>query len=195
MAGIGKQGARRCALYGAGMAIVLTLCVLPSVLQGEPDINSLLSGAKLLTQVGAHDQAIVDCRRVLERDPTNVQGRLLLALASDRLGEHDQAVAEYEQVLQSRISEKQQLQIRLAIADLHLRNEKPSRASMVCEEIIGLFPESAKAYLVRGLAEMASGQNGRALESLRKSKQLDPSDEYVAELLEGLSDGDGCVAP
>jgi Tfp pilus assembly protein PilF len=162
------------------------LAILPVVTEGQPDLCTLLTGARVLAQVGAHDQALADCEAVLARDRDNVQAHLLLALLRDRRGETAAAVSSYEAVLGRGLVSEQEQAVRLAIADVHLRHGNTQQALLVVDEILGQDSSSLEAHLLRGMALSDLGLIEEARGSFEEAARLDPRDERVIRAIDEI---------
>lgn len=160
-----RENQKRCIAYPCtGVLIALLVCLGNFQPEGEPDLGTLINGADILAKVGAHDKAIQECEKVLERDPGNLQAHLILAFIHDRREVYASALEHYDVALELCSSEVQRLELRLAIADLHRRHGKPQAAildTLAIEEDYGC---SAEARLVRGLAEQAVGRLDAAID-------------------------------
>src|SRR5262245_40440749 len=108
----------RVVLYTAGALVATALLVIGFGIQGEPDVSTLLNGADALALVGAHDKAIVQCLKVLERDPGNLRAHLLIAFCRDRCGDYDGAIESYKGALGCKPAPELCLEIELSVADL-----------------------------------------------------------------------------
>lgn len=189
----GKRGdvLRRACLYGAGALVGGLLLVLGFGTQGEPDVATLLNGADALALVGAHDKAIVECLKVLERDPGNLRAHLLIALGRDRGGELAEAAETYKRSLPFAEDPALQLEIELSAADCLRRAGKAPEAVAECDRIEReRGTKDARLPAVRGLALAAMGETSRAVESLAVAVSRNPEDASFQEYLERVKSGD-----
>jgi tetratricopeptide (TPR) repeat protein len=182
---------RRAGLYGAASLVVAGLLTLGFGTQGEPDVETLLNGADALTLVGAHDKAIVECLKVLERDPGNLRAHLLLALGRDRSGDLVEAAETYRRALPHAEDAAMGLEIELATADCLRRAGRAQDALDACERIEReRGTTDARLSAVRGLAHASLGNQERAVESLAVAVSRDPGDASFREFLERARAGD-----
>jgi len=148
----------------------------------------MINGADILAKVGAHDKAIQECEKVLERDPGNLQAHLILAFSHDCESRYEDALETYERAFDLCTDDEDlALHIRLSIADLHRRHEHPEEAILETrhlEESEGCLP---RAKLVRGLSEQALGRYEQAVATFREVTGAPPADadgEHAAKLAE-----------
>jgi tetratricopeptide (TPR) repeat protein len=182
-----RDNRNRWIIYLATAASCIALLGYSFAYQGEPDECTLLSGADCLIKVGAIDQAIVECEKVLERDPGNFQAHLLLGNALDRLGRTREAIEDYRRAIgelgalaadallpedRRRLS----LEIRLAIADLERRVGDFDQAVGDSRVIDAEFGPTSRAALVRGYAHEACGETTSAGEAFADAVALGPSE-------------------
>ncbi|MBI1851721.1 MAG: hypothetical protein HYR85_15375 [Planctomycetes bacterium] len=179
-------------IYTATTALCIALLGYSFAYQGEPEIGTILSGADCLIKVGAQDQAIVECEKVLERDPGNLQAHLLHAHALDRLGRTREAIEDYRRALVLvdrgdwaseflKPDDRRQLSldVRLAIADGERRVGDLDPAIVDCRTIEVEFGPSSRASLVRGYAHEACGETTAASDAFVMAAALAPNDPVV----------------
>jgi len=182
---------KRVALYGASALVVAGLLSLSYGNQGGPDVVTMLNGADALTLVGAHDQAIVECLKVLERDPGNLRAHLLIALGRDRSGDHVAAAETYRRSLAHADDPALRLEIQLSVADCLRRAGKAGEAKAECDRIESeTGTTDARLSAVRGLALAAMGEQTLAVESLAVAVSRAPEDASFREFLERAQAGD-----
>jgi tetratricopeptide (TPR) repeat protein len=157
--------------------------------EGEPDLGTLIHGADILAKVGAHDKAILECEKVLERDPGNLQAHLIFAWSLDQLG-HDAESLDHYRISLDLAGEQDladlALDIRLTMADLHRRYGRFEEAVQACSRIEKEFGSSSRLNLVRGLALEELGRVDEALELYRDAVVQGP-DETLPRLCLGMA--------
>lgn len=182
---------RRAGLYGAGALVGALLLGIGFGKQGEPDVATLLNGADALALVGAHDKAIVECLKVLERDPGNLRAHLLIALGRDRGGELAEAAETYRRSLPFAEDPALKLEIELSVADCLRRAGKAREAVAECDRIEReRGSKDARLPAVRGLALAAMGETQLAVESLAVAVSRNPGDATFQKFLERAKSGD-----
>jgi tetratricopeptide (TPR) repeat protein len=164
----------RVAVYSAAALLCGALLYGGFVYKGEPEIGTILNGAEILSKVGAHDQAIVECEKVLERDPGNLQAHLIFACSLDRLGRTAEAIERYRRCLPLIEDRAVLLEVRLSIADLRRRGGDLEAAIRECLELAGELGANGRASLIRGLAHDACGETESAEAALREAIALEP---------------------
>ncbi len=167
-----QENRRRCFAYPCVALVLATLVYAGGFRpfpEGEPDLGTMINGADILAKVGAHDKAIQECEKVLERDPGNLQAHLILAFSHDCSDRYEDALETYERASGLCTDDEDlALHIRLSIADLHRRYERPQEAILETrnlEDSEGCLP---RAKLVRGLSEQALGNFDLAVETFRE---------------------------
>jgi tetratricopeptide (TPR) repeat protein len=182
---------RRAGLYGAAALVSVGLLSLGYGKQGEPDVETLLSGADALTLVGAHDKAIVECLKVLERDPGNLRAHLLIAMGRDRGGDLVLAAETYRRSLPHAEDPVLKLEIELSVADCLRRAGLAKEALAECDRIeLERGSLDARLPAVRGLALAALGEQSLAVESLAVAVSRNPEDASFQDWLERAKSGD-----
>jgi len=186
-----RERLRRAILYGAAALVSTGLLSIGYGTQGEPDVDTLLNGADALTLVGAHDKAIVECLKVLERDPGNLRAHLLLALSRDRSGDLVAAAETYRQSLPHADGSETRLEIELSVADCLRRGGRAGEALAECDRLRReTGTNDARLFAVRGLALAAEGMSELAVESLAEAVSREPGNDRFREFLERASRGD-----
>jgi len=168
---------RRLWVYSIASLLVGGLLGAGFIHEGEPDLGTLINGADILAKVGAHDKAILECEKVLERDPGNLQAHLIFAWSQDELGHYTESLAHYRTAL-DRAAElglaDLVLHIRLAVADLHRKHGRFEEANLACLRIDDEYGCSSQSSMVRGLALRELGRLGEAIEVFREAAERDP---------------------
>ena len=164
--------------YPAAAAFVLMLLLAAKLrTEGEPELGTLINGADILAKVGAHDKAIQECEKVLERDPGNLQAHLILAFAHDRLSNYEDSLRSYDRALALCEEEELGRDIHLAIADLHRKHERFHAAADKTREIEQRYGCSPDVTLVHALAVEKMGDVDEAADLLSRSVVDHPEDK------------------
>jgi len=91
---------RRGALYGAGIALGALLLFLGFGVTVPPDLGTRLSGAAMLSGLGAHDDAIAEIDRAVDEHPEAFEPLVYRAAILAQAERHPQALAAYDRALE-----------------------------------------------------------------------------------------------
>lgn len=172
-----RDNRNRCIAYPCtGLLLTVLLSVGYFKPEGEPDLGTLINGADILAKVGAHDKAIQECEKVLERDPGNLQAHLILAFSHDRVGRYDEALDYYAKSLDFCSDDDQRFELELTIADLHRRHGKPQTAIVDTQRVEDTFGCTHRTRLVRALSLEDAGDFDGATALLREAIADQPED-------------------
>ncbi len=172
-----RDNRNRCIAYPCtGLLITVLLGAGYFQPEGEPDLGTLINGADILAKVGAHDKAIQECEKVLERDPGNLQAHLILAFSHDRNGSYADALDFYRKALEQCSAEDQRFELELTIADLHRRHGKPQTSIVDTQRVEESFGCTHRTRLVRALAFEDAGDIDRAIALYREAVADQPED-------------------
>jgi tetratricopeptide (TPR) repeat protein len=137
---------------------------------GDPEAWFLLAGIN--AQLGAMEEVITCCRRVIELQPGNTQARYNLGVAFQTLGELDQAASVYRDVLATDPDNS------LALANLALilyRQDRISDAETCCLKSLAINPNMVEARNTLGLALKDQGRIDEAVKCFKQILIFDPA--------------------
>jgi hypothetical protein len=159
-----------------------------------------LERADELDRAGQYMEALVECRRALEIDPSlaaeaNVlSGRLLAELERPR-----EALSDYRKGLRAAGGSAEARQLVSGFGDecltkatrVYEESEDYDRALNLCEVALEVNPRCAEAYDLRGLLLEEFGQIAKASVCYRRAIALDPTCDSAIENLARLEEGAG----
>jgi Tfp pilus assembly protein PilF len=119
-----------------------------------------------------YDPAIEHLRKAAEKDPSNVDVKLLLANVLGEKGSADEARQILASIDESKITDPSTF----LNAGIGLINQKkPEEAITWFDKSIARFPQTADAYYYRGITEVQLGKNDAAKADLTKFVEMAPN--------------------
>jgi Tfp pilus assembly protein PilF len=172
-----KANQRRLVLYPAALVVAVGLSVL--VLQSKARerralIGTLQNGGELMAELGLHDKAEANARRILEMDPDNVYARLLLACCYQRTARFDDSIREYRKALKSTRIPEQRQYLQLVLADVHRLKKDYAGARERLDRYRASYGDHARAQMVEGQLYADLGDHSRAASCFRKAAGAKP---------------------
>jgi len=128
----------------------------------------------LRARLADYDGAIADYTRVLRVDPNDAVTRASRACALALAGRYDEAEADFEAALRG--SEEYPWPLVRRAHNLHAKRGDYDRAVADCGRMIAIDPKYAEAYFYRGLALLARGAPGPAVEDFDRVLALNQPD-------------------
>ena len=144
-------------------------------LERSPEWNTSLRLAMSLQLAGLDDDVESVYRAWLEREPSHVDARLLLASSLQQSRRTDEAIAEYERVLA--IDEKNVVALNDAAWLYHERGDE--RALGLARRAVEAAPESAAVLDTLGWIMVNADLDAEGFEHLAKAAQLAPEDPEI----------------
>jgi tetratricopeptide (TPR) repeat protein len=123
----------------------------------QKKLEELLAEAYTVDQ--DYDRALAEYRRMLERNPDDVQARASLAEVLSWQKEYDEAIAEYSKAL---ARDPQNLELKTKLAEVYFWNQDFSAAAELYEEIAGLKPDDPKRQTALAEVYLRLGRNREA---------------------------------
>ena len=159
---------------------------------GQPMIEALL--ARALASAGEPDDAEAVQRRLLAREPANLEQRLELAELLGRQGRHAEAAT---LLADAPDAQRESLEVRRRLGYELYRAGDLDSAAVVGEAALAAQPDAVGARLLLALVGLASGRYAEVERRLAPLAQAEVPNEQVAELyvraLEGLGRVDEAV--
>ncbi|MCP1313818.1 tetratricopeptide repeat protein [Halomonas sp. 707D7] len=157
---------------------------LDQVARQAPESEALwLARARLALETGDSRAARDAARRGLELAPNDVRFVLMLAQANIRLGDIQGAEAQTDALLESHGGGEE---LRVALAQLYLEEERPAPAYRLLQPLIGQENVPDLAYYLLGAVTQAQGDPDNALlyyRQVREGSEFLPSRASAAQML------------
>ena len=150
----------------------------PEAYQVEPYIARTYYAERQL------DPAIEHLRKALDKDPQNIDVKVLLATVLAEKWNADESRAVIASIDESKITDPSVL---LNVGIAFLNQKKPDEALAWFEKTVARFPDYASGYYYRGITELQLGKNDPAKTDLAKFVQMAPS-APEAETARGILD-------
>jgi tetratricopeptide (TPR) repeat protein len=142
--------------------------------------GSLLKAALMLQSEGRYDDAVMQFRKILEKDPSSVSARHALALALHQAGNDAEAICEFDLAIEQRANEPMLLANRAAVL---LALGRLTDAEQSCRHALSVQPDNFTALYNLGLALESMGRVGEATAPLRAALDIRPNALGVARVL------------
>ncbi len=176
----------RLALYPIALVVLLALVYAGWIREPEPDVDSKLSSASMLAQVGAFEDAEAQLEGVFALEPNNRHAWLIQGLIDERRGNNAAAVRSYRAALRVTPEDKVARDIRFSITDILRRMKNFDAARMELDKLEQDTGELASIHRLRGLIAWGSEDYASARTFFTKAKLLEPDNKELDALNAGI---------
>ena len=143
------------------------------------NLNARLSRATLLFQSNRYDEALADCRHILETDVSNPLVYLMAGRVSKAMADNDGAIS----ALTEAITLQEDLpDAYLFRAEACYALERWDEARADADKLIDLAPEDESGFLLKGRICEKMGETAQALECYDRALSLNPYSTETARL-------------
>jgi Flp pilus assembly protein TadD len=124
---------------------------------------------------GQTEHLASELERVAELTPDDIEVKLDLGAAYQRLGANDKAITTYEDVVSKQPRHAQALKL---LGDCYRRAKEPEKAIASYQKVMRLSPGDPRPFFLLGAAYQEAGQDGKAENILQEAQQFK---RYVGE--------------
>jgi tetratricopeptide (TPR) repeat protein len=135
-------------------------------------LDQLLEEAMAAYREGNLNQAEVQCRQILQRDPNHIAGMQVLAAVAGRFGVPQRGIEVVKKIIQL---EPRRADAHAQLAKLYRQDGKDEEAIAALKTAIELAPDGAAAYNDLGLLYLDSNKAAEATECFDRAIDLDPA--------------------
>ncbi|MDR2495515.1 MAG: tetratricopeptide repeat protein [Tannerellaceae bacterium] len=143
------------------------------------NLNARLSRAGLLFQSGRYEEAMDDCRYILEADPSNPLVHLLAGRVRRALNDAEGAIAALTEAIALREDLPDAYLFR---AEACYESGRLPEALADADRLIELAPEEESGFLLKGRICEKNGDSAQALECYDRALSLNPYSSETAKL-------------
>lgn len=150
------------------------IALLTKAVEAQPDYTApRLLRAQVLASMGQYKEVLDDARELLARDGENEDFLLLQGDALAATGQEEAAEAAYTGLYALNPFCREAV---LRLAALYARTSRLDKALALCDEAVGLQPDFAEAYKLRGGIKLQLHDKEGAADDLKRSLELKPEE-------------------
>jgi hypothetical protein len=176
-----KRDKVRWAAWSATAAIGATLLFAGFVYEPPPTVDTMVSSARFLLQLGLAGEAEQELARALEREPGHAFANLLMAGVHERKGAWGDALRCYEAgraFVEGSEDESLRTEYLVSTGLMRLATADFAGAEADAERVLARNPDRAAAFVIRAFSRLGAGDDTAFRQNLRRAYSVDPHDPF-----------------